>query len=132
MNRADVVRRFYRAFTERDLPTLLDTLEPDIAFEPVLGVLYDAHEYHGHAGMTRWFDELRAEWDSFETRVEAAIDTPDGVVAFVRLVAHRGDEDLTADIGVECHFRGERICAFVGRDAWAVAEELGMSAPPVS
>ncbi len=132
MSHADVVRTFYRAVTERDLPSMLETLEPDVAFEPVLGVLYHEHEYRGLAGMTRWYEELGAGWESFSTDVADAIDTGDSVVAFVHLVAHRGDEDLTADIGVECRFRGDRICGLVGRDAWAVAEELGMPGPPAA
>lgn len=126
MSRGDVVQRFYRAFSERDLPALLDTLDPQIVFEPVLGVLYDQHAFHGHDEIVVWFERLADDWDSFESEVEAALQVEDHVVAFVRLSARRGDRSLEAEIGVECHFNGDRISSFVGRDAWAVAEELGV------
>ncbi|MEA2157219.1 MAG: SnoaL-like domain [Solirubrobacteraceae bacterium] len=125
MDRPDVVRRFYTAFSERDLPAMLDTLDPGIAFEPVLGVLYDRHIFHGHAEIIAWFEDLAADWDAFESHVDSALDVGDHVVAFVRLVARRGDQTLEAEIAVECGFEGDRISSFTGRDAWAVAEELG-------
>jgi ketosteroid isomerase-like protein len=127
--RADVVRRFYSAFSERDLPALLDTLDPDIDFEPVLGVLYAQHVYHGHHEIRRWYEELASQWDSFETIVEDAVEARGGVVAFVHLVAHRGEQTLEADIAVECAFAGDRISSFTGRDAWEVAEELSVPPP---
>jgi ketosteroid isomerase-like protein len=125
MSQADVVRRFYSAFSRRDLEALLDTLDPDIEFEPVLGVLYDRHVYHGQDGIIQWYDELASEWDAFDSSVEDTLQVGDHVVAFVRLVAHRGERSLDAEIAVECHFRGDRISSLVGRDAWAVADELG-------
>ena len=128
--RADVVRRFYAAFTERDVPGLLATLDPDIDFEPVLGVLYAQHRYHGHHEMRRWCEELAAEWESFETTVESAVERGDGsVVAFLRLVARREERSLEADIAVECDFAGDRISSITGRDAWEVAEELSVPPP---
>lgn len=128
--RTDVVRRFYAAFTGCDLPAMLETLDPGIVFEPVLGVLYSRHVYERIDGMTRWYEELHDDWDSFEMDVEDAVDDGDRVIAFVRLVAHRGDQSLEAEVGVECRFEGDRIVSFVGRDAWAVAEELGVPGPP--
>jgi ketosteroid isomerase-like protein len=126
---ADVVRRFYAAFGERDLATFLDAAHPDITFEPVLGVLFSRHGYRGHEGMTAWYEELHADWDSFEIPVEDVIAAGDHFVAFLRLVAHRGEETLDAQIAVECHVTGERISSIVGRDAWEVAEELGIEVP---
>jgi ketosteroid isomerase-like protein len=125
----DVVRRFYGAFSERDLPAVLDTLDPGIVFEPVLGVLYSQHSYRGYDGMSRWFAELASEWDSFEMIVEKALETGDGVVAFLHMIARRGEQELEADIAVECGFRDGRISSFMGRDAWEVAEELGVAPP---
>jgi ketosteroid isomerase-like protein len=132
MSRSDVVRRYHTAMTERDLPGALDTLEPDIDLEPLLGVLYAEHVYHGHEGITRWHEETLASWDSFRMTVRDTVELEDRVVAFLHLAAHRGEETLDALIAVECRFRGERIRSFVGRDAWDVAEELGLPAPPGS
>jgi ketosteroid isomerase-like protein len=132
MSRSDVVRRYHTAMTERDLPGALDTLEPDIDLEPLLGVLYAEHVYHGHEGITRWHEEILASWDFFGMTVRDTVELEDRVVAFLHLAAHRGEETLDALIAVECRFRGERIRSFVGRDAWDVAEELGLPAPPGS
>jgi ketosteroid isomerase-like protein len=127
----DVVRRFYAAFSERDVPGVLAALDPDVVFEPVLGVLYNQHTYRGHQEIRRWCEEFAAEWDSFDTTVENAIETRGGVVAFVHLVARRGERSLDADIAVECTFSAAgRIISLTGRDAWEVAEEL--SVPPPS
>jgi ketosteroid isomerase-like protein len=126
MSRCDVVRRFYCAFSRRDLDALLETLDPDVELEPVLGVLYSRHVFHGHAEITEWYEQLAAQWDAFDSSVENAVQVDDRVVAFVRLVAHRDEQSLEAEIGVECRFRGERISSFVGRDAWEVADELSL------
>jgi ketosteroid isomerase-like protein len=130
MSRSDLVRRYHSAMTERDLPAALDTVEPDVDLEPLLGVLYAEHVYHGHAGITRWYEEIVAGWDSFAMTVRDTVELEDRVVAFLHLAAHRGDETLDAQIAVDCRFRGGRISSFVGRDAWAAAEELGVPAPP--
>lgn len=126
MSRGDVVQRFYRAFSERDLPALLDTLDPQIVFEPVLGVLYDQHTYHGHDEIVVWFEQLAGDWDAFQSDVESTLQVEDHVVAFVRLAARNGDRSLEAEIAVECHFNGDRISCLVDRDAWDVAQELGV------
>jgi ketosteroid isomerase-like protein len=126
----DVVRRYYAALSERDLPAVLDTLDPEIVFKPLLGVLYEQHTYRGHQEIARWSEELASQWDSFEATVEEAIETGGGVVAFVHLVGHRGERSLEADIAVECALRGGRISSLTGRDAWEVAAELSMPPPP--
>ncbi|HTN25725.1 MAG TPA: nuclear transport factor 2 family protein [Solirubrobacteraceae bacterium] len=130
MSRSDVVRRYHSAMTEHDLPAALETLDPEISFEPLLGVLYAEHVYHGHAGITRWYEEILAGWDAFAMAVRDTVELEDRVVAFLELAAHRGEETLDALIAVDCRFRGERLLSLVGRDAWAAAEELGLPAPP--
>jgi ketosteroid isomerase-like protein len=130
VSRSDVVRRYHSAMTEHDLPAALDLLEPDVSFEPLLGVLYAEHVYHGREGITHWYEEILADWDSFAMTVRDTVELEDRVVAFLELAAHRGDDTLDALIAVDCRFRGERLCSLVGRDAWAAAEELGLPAPP--
>ena len=116
--------------TEHDLPAALELLDPDVRFEPLLGVLYAEHVYHGHEGITRWYEEILADWDAFGMTVRDTVELEDRVVAFLHLAAHRGDEALDALIAVDCRFSGERLLSLAGRDAWEVAEELGLPAPP--
>lgn len=129
MSRPDVVRRFYAAFTRRDLPALLDLLHPEVDFDPLLGILYSEHHYHGIDGMTRCYEELSRDWDSFEMQVEDAFDVDDHVVAFLHLIGRHGAQSLDAEIAVDCRFTGDRISSFVGREAWDAAEELGVRHP---
>jgi ketosteroid isomerase-like protein len=130
VSRSDVVRRYHGAMTGHDLPAALETLDPDVSFEPLLGVLYAEHVYRGHEGITRWYEEVLADWDGFAMTVRDTVELEDRVVVFLELAAHRGDEKLDALIAVDCRFRGERLRSLVGRDAWEAAEELGLPAPP--
>lgn len=123
-SRSDVVRRFYSALSARDLDALLDTLDPDVAVKPLLGILFDRHIFRGHAEMTAFFEQLAAGWDAFEGRVEHVRDVGDEVVAIVRLIGHRGEQSLDAQIGVECRFTGDRISSLVGCDPEEIAEKL--------
>jgi ketosteroid isomerase-like protein len=129
--RTEVVRRYYSAFGERDLPALLDVVDPGIVFEPVLGILFSRHAYRGREGIARWYEELVTEWESFEIQVGDIVEAGDGVIAFLRLVARDGEESMDAQIAVECHFEGERISSIVGREAWDVADQLGVARHPV-
>ncbi len=126
--RADLVRRFYSAFSAGDLSAVLDTVDPDVEFEPVLGILYSRHVFHGREGIADWYGELRSDWDAFEITVENTFDKTDHLVAMLHLVAHRGEERLDADIAIEARFSGDRIKAVLGRDAGEVADELASGA----
>lgn len=129
MSDSDTVRRFYAAVSRRDLPGLLQEIAPSIDFDPVLGILYREHRYHGLDGITRWYEEVCRSWDSFEVRVEDTVDAGDHLVAFLRLVAQGGKESLDAQIAIDCRFTGGRISSIVGREAWDAAEELGVEPP---
>ena len=121
----DAVRRFYAAWTDGDLPAMLDEVSSDIVAEPVLGLLYERPAYRGHSGITRWFEEVRDLWDGFEAHVEQTREVDGAVIAFVRLVAHQGGRSSDARIGVVCRLRRGKIVSFVGRDSEELAEELG-------
>ena len=125
----EAVRRFYRAWSEGDVPGMLAVVDPDVDALPVLGVLYHRQRYRGHAGIAEWYAEVTELWkDGFEAEVEDAWIHGDEVIAFVRLVGHRDGRTLDARIGVECAFREGRISSFVGHDAEETAEAL----PPES
>jgi ketosteroid isomerase-like protein len=126
MSQADVqaVRRFYAAWTDGDLPAMLDEVAPDVQAQPVLGLLYERPAYRGHGGISRWFEETEELWEGFEAHVEETREADDVVIAFIRLVAHQGGRSSDARIGVVCRFRGGKIVSFVGRDSEELAEEL--------
>jgi ketosteroid isomerase-like protein len=125
-NTIAAVQRFYAAFTAQDLDGLLETVDPGVVFVPVLGPLYTEHVYCGHQGITEWYGELAAGWDAFEAHVDELHELGGTVIAFVTLVAHRGDRTLDAKIAVECRFRNGRIHRLRGRDLYETAEDLGV------
>lgn len=124
MSDVDLVRRFYDAWSAGDLPAMLEVVDPDVEIEPILGVLYARESYRGREDLAAWFEEVMARWERFESRVEKARQVGDEVVAFVRLVGHRGAESYEARIAVECRFRNGRIVSFRGRDAREAEEDL--------
>ena len=124
MSDVDLVRRFYDAWSAGDLPAMLEVVDPDVEIEPILGVLYARESYRGREDLAAWFEEVTARWERFESRVEKARQVGDEVVAFVRLVGHRGEESFEARIAVECRFRAGRIVSFRGRDVWEAEEDL--------
>jgi ketosteroid isomerase-like protein len=120
----EVVRGFYAAWTAGDLPAMLALVDPDVEVEPILGVLYGRERYRGREDLAAWFEEVAARWDSFEAHVEKARRLVDHVIAFVRLVGHRGTKSYEARIAVECRFRDGRIVSFRGRDVWEAEEDI--------
>ena|SRR2546423_3788448 len=125
MDRADVFRRFHEAWTDGDLEEVLDLTDPEIVVRPVHGWLFSRLEYHGHDGLTQWFREMKDPWDSFETLVDEVHPTDNGgVMGFLRLVAHRGDETLDARVASFAEFRDGRIVTITARDIWDVQEEM--------
>jgi len=128
MTDSELVRRFYAAWSERDLDGMLEVVDPDVEVEPILGVLYSRESYRGHEDLAGWFREVSARWERFEAHVEKTRRRRDGVtLAFVRLIGHRGEETFEARIAVECCVRDGRIASFRGRDVWEAQEELDIN-----
>jgi ketosteroid isomerase-like protein len=126
MDDADVFRRFHEAWTENDLNGVLELADPEIVARPVHGWLFTRLEYRGHDGLRQWFHEMKDPWDSFETRVVEVHPTDDGgVMGFLHLVAHRGEETLDARVASFAEFRDGRILTLTARDIWDVQEEMG-------
>jgi ketosteroid isomerase-like protein len=126
MDDAEVFTRFHEAWTAGDLETVLDLAASDIVARPVHGVLFTRSEYHGHDGLALWFREMTGPWDSFETVVEEVHPTADGVVGFLHLVGHRGDDVFDARVASFCEIRDGCIATLTARDIWDVKEELGV------
>jgi ketosteroid isomerase-like protein len=125
MSQAELVRRFYRCFTEGDLDGLLETIHAEIEFVPVFGLLYKRRVYYGIEGMRAWYDELDQRFDAFEAYVTDEQEMPDKLIVWVRLVGQSDGHSLDAEMAVDCRFRDGKISQFVGRALEDVDDELG-------
>jgi ketosteroid isomerase-like protein len=121
---AQLVHRFYEAWSANDVDGVLAVLHPDIDFRPILGVLYEQDGFHGHDDMAKHVRELHAKWDDFQAKVELTRDLGDKLIAFVLLTGIRAGIANDARIAVEVGFRDGLISSFVGRDLYETAEEL--------
>jgi ketosteroid isomerase-like protein len=124
MDDVDVFRRFHEAWTTGNLAEVLEYTDPAIVARPVHGLLFTQAEYRGHDGIAQWFDEMTGPWDSFEAIVEEVHQTADGVVGFLHLVGHRGEQAFDARVASVCQVRDGRIVALTARDIWDTKEEL--------
>jgi ketosteroid isomerase-like protein len=123
---ADAVRRYYAAWTARDLDTMLEIAHPDIEASPTLGLLYERSVYRGHEGIADWVAETSRKWERFEPEVLDTIEHDGLTIAFIRLIAGRADEDFDAKFCVLHAFRDGRMLTLHGRDWFEVHEELGL------
>jgi ketosteroid isomerase-like protein len=120
----EVFRRFYAVWTEGDLPAAIALADPDIVARPLHRAMFTRSEFRGHEGLEQWFHEMTDPWDRFETIVEDARATPEGVIGLVRLVGHRGDERLHARVGVVCTLREGRILSLTAHNAGDIEARL--------
>jgi ketosteroid isomerase-like protein len=123
-NGSAVLRRFHEAWTEGDLPTVLDLVDPDVIVHPLHGVLFSRMEFRGHDGIAECYREMTEPWDRFETLVERAADTPDGAQGVLTVVGYRGDEGFHARVGVDMEMAGGRIVSLHARNVTDVEDEL--------
>jgi ketosteroid isomerase-like protein len=119
------VRRYYAAWSGRDLDAMLAIAHPEIEATPTLGVLYEQSLYRGHEGIRTWFHEVERVWQRFDPRVIEVVEQDGVVIAFIRLTAWREGHDFDAHIAVLHTFRDGRIATLRGRDWFEVREELG-------
>jgi ketosteroid isomerase-like protein len=127
MDHAQLVRRFYEAWSANDVDGVLAVVHPDIEFRPILGVLYEQEGFHGHAEMAEHVRLMHERWDDFTGEVELTREVEGGLIAFVCLTGTRGGRSFDARIAVDVRFRDDLIASFVGRDVYEAAEELDIS-----
>jgi ketosteroid isomerase-like protein len=60
----ELVRKGLEAFNRRDLPGMLQTLDPDVELLPLRAVL-EGEAYHGHDGFLKWLSDMDEDWESF-------------------------------------------------------------------
>lgn len=81
MTNLDAVKAVYKAFATGDIPTVLGTLSPDIAWTEAEGFPYGG-TYHGPRGVLEGvFMRLGSEWEGFAAVPEEFIDGGDTIVA---------------------------------------------------
>ena len=125
----DAVRRYYAAWSDGDVETMLAIADPAIEATPTLGLLYERSVYRGHDGIRAWCAEVSGKWERFEPRVLRTILHDDQVAALVRLTAWRDGHDFDARFVVFHRFRDGRMLTLHGRDWFEAHEELGLEAP---
>jgi ketosteroid isomerase-like protein len=83
----ELVKRLHADFNQRDIAALLDLIDTDVEWVPVLAVL-QGEAYRGHAGFRRWVEELDSDWESFEVFYDEVRDLGDRVLVFGHWRAH--------------------------------------------
>lgn len=80
MSNVDIVKRLYQAFSEGDLDTVFNLIDPSIEWIESDGIPY-AGTFKGHdAILNGVFAKIGAEWDGFTAQVDQFIDAGDIVV----------------------------------------------------
>jgi ketosteroid isomerase-like protein len=80
LSNLDSVKSIYQGLAEGDIPSLLGSLSPDIAWTEAEGFPY-AGTYHGPGSvLTEVFMRLGTEWDGFAAVPEEFIDGGDTIV----------------------------------------------------
>ena len=77
------VQRMAETFNRRDLEALLDVIDPDVEWIPIMATL-EGRVYRGHEGMRQWLDDLSTDWEVFETHQEEFREIGDRVLVFGR------------------------------------------------
>ncbi len=76
-----VIERLFGAFNRRDMTAMLDVMDPDVEWVPILAVL-EGRPYRGHDGFKRWVEALDPDWERFEVDYEELRDLGERVLVF--------------------------------------------------
>jgi ketosteroid isomerase-like protein len=79
---------FNRAF-EHGTSELYEVLDPEAEWIPITAVL-EGNSYHGHDGVRQWIEDMRRDWEIFETRPEEFRDLGDDRVLILGTWRARG------------------------------------------
>jgi ketosteroid isomerase-like protein len=61
-NNLQTVRRWFEAWSRRDLRALLEIYDDDVTILPLTGTRVESGGYRGHDGAREYFDEVDAVW----------------------------------------------------------------------
>jgi ketosteroid isomerase-like protein len=76
---AEVVRLVLDAVNRRDVEALVDCLDPDVEFSPILSPL-EGPIHTGHPGVRRWLRSLELDWEVYEIRLERVYEFDDSAL----------------------------------------------------
>jgi ketosteroid isomerase-like protein len=79
---AELVRRAYAAFANRDWEEMAELAAPDFEMDLTDRVLNPA-TYHGADGMQQFFAEVDELWESMDMQVERLVERDDEVLALL-------------------------------------------------
>jgi ketosteroid isomerase-like protein len=108
--RIETVHRALEAISDRDLPALLDLLDPDVELRPLMSVWQ--RSYTGHDGIERWWADVAEIWDSFKVDAGDFRDLGDDAL-FLRVhwhgVAKGSGNEVEGPLAAIARFDGDRV-----------------------
>jgi ketosteroid isomerase-like protein len=106
----DVVRGMFAAFAERDLETMLASMDEEVEFLPVTANLTTGGvPYRGHEGIARYLEDVEQVWPQLRIYPEELRDLGDVVVALGRVRARGGGMIIDQPTGWVFKMRDGRI-----------------------
>jgi ketosteroid isomerase-like protein len=106
----DVVRRMFAAFAERDLETMLASMDEEVEFLPVTANLTTGGvPYRGHEGIARYLEDVKGVWPQLRIYPEELRDLGDSVVCLGRVRARGGGMIIDRPTGWVFKMRAGRI-----------------------
>ncbi len=76
----ETVRRSFLAFNRRDIAAMLEGIDPDAEWVPIMAE-FEGRVYRGHGGVRRWIQDLEDHWEHFEVDAQEFHDLDDRVLA---------------------------------------------------
>jgi len=91
----ELFHQAYDAVNRRDLDALVRLMDADVEAVPILSGMEG--DYHGHAGIRRWWENLLDVFPDFATEAVEVRDLGDVTLARLRVHGHGADSDAPLD-----------------------------------
>jgi len=108
--RIETVRLALDAISRRDLPALLDLLDPEIELRPLMSVWQ--RSYTGHEGIERWWSDVAQLWDNFQVEADDFRDVG-GDALFLRIhwhgIAKGSGNEVDGPLAGIARFAGDKV-----------------------
>jgi ketosteroid isomerase-like protein len=121
----EIVRGAAEAYERRDIPAVLEALDPDVELHPARAVL-QGEPYRGHDGFKRFLDDMDEDWEEFAAHPEEYRELDDGRVLVLGRFSGRGRSgvEMDAPAAWTCELRDGKIVRlrFYGDVAAAAAD----------